>query len=596
MPKKSKRKYSKFKNKVLFVLLLTGVIPLLVVSFVSLITVMNTRSESVSELQLQVINGTNERIKRYLDQKIEAFNLVIDRNVDNVSEINLNSLKFIAQGLKKSTGNIYRLSFIDKNGKEVVNISSIEGGKASVLKDVSSELGFKEAISGKNYFGPVENTFAGPVMEMDSRIENNKRVIIGVIRAEVDLNPIKEFISRTKIGKKGFIYLVDNQGDLIASSNPNIANPGENLIYIPQIKSLINAGIHNGLMKIDRYVNPLGQRVFFLSKSIEGTKWFIVSEWPWGDAFEVIRVMIASFLGIILISLILIILSSLFFARLVVKPLEILSHGTDEISKGNFDYNIHIKTGDELERLGESFNKMTRVLKENKKLKDEFVFIAAHELRTPVTVIKYYLSMILNGDFGEVNERIRKPLEISLELNERLVELVKDLLEVARSEFGKMNLEMKPVSLNKSIDEILEGFTEKAKKRNVKLVYKKPKAEIIVKTDVYKLKEVISNLIDNAIKYTINGGNVVIDSGVKGKMAVVSVEDNGIGIDKDNIKKLFSKFYRVKTKETKNIEGTGLGLFICKQIVENMGGKIWVESQIGKGSTFSFSLPLASTN
>ena len=593
MLRESKKRYSTFRSKVLRILLFIGVTPLLVISFVSLAIVIKTRLESISELQSQAINGTSEKIERYLDQKMGAFNLVIDLNPDNISEIDLNSLRFIAKGLKESAGDVYELSFIDKYGKEIVKISDIQGIEHPPLKNVSEKIGFREAISGKNYFGPVEYTLAGPVIEMASQIENKDRRIIGVIWAEVNLNPIRKAISKIKIGKEGFVYLVDGRGNLIASSNAGLGLPGKKLGYIPQIKDLIKGNTRNDPVKEDRYVNPLGQKVFFSGRSIEGTKWFIISEWPWEDAFSVVGVMVTSFLGIILVSLVLLIFSSLFFARLVVRPVEILSQGADEISKGNLNYKIHIKTGDELEKLGERFNKMIQVLRENKKLRDEFVFIAAHELRAPVTIVKYYLSMILNGDFGEVGEEMKKPLEVSQKLNERLVKLVQDLLEVARGEAGKIEIKVSPVSITKSISEVLEEFKEKAEKKGIKLVYKGPEKEIKVKADLYKLKEVISNLVDNAIKYTINGGDIIVKNEIRGQMVVTHIKDNGVGIAKKDINKLFSKFYRVQAKELRDIEGTGLGLFICKQIIEKMNGKIWVESQLGRGSTFSFSLPLA---
>ena len=596
MSRESKRKYSKFRSKVLKILLLTGIIPLLLISFVSLTIVVKTRLENISELQSQIIDGTSERIKRYMDRKMGAFNLLTDLNVDNISEVRDGSLKFFAEGLKESAGDVYELSFIDKYGKEVVKVSDVQGVEPPILKDISEKKGFQETISGRNYFGPVEYTLAGPVVEMASQIENKNRKIIGVIWAEISLNPIREMVSQSKVGKRGFIYLIDGQGNLIASSNKILGLPGKKFGYIPQVRDVMNGNVHNGLRKEDRYINLLGQRVIFSGKPLKGTKWFIISEWPWEDAFSVVGVMLSSFLAIILVSLLLIVLSSLFFARLVVKPIETLSRGADEISRHNFNYRIDIKTGDELEKLGERFNKMTQVLKENEELRDEFVFIAAHELRAPVTIVKYYLSMILNGDFGKLGKEMRKPLEISQKLNERLVKLVQDLLEVARGEAGRMEIEVKPVLISKSIREVLEEFKEKAEQKGINLIYEEPEREIKVKADPCKLKEVISNLVDNAIKYTVDKGDIIISHEIQDQYLVTHVKDNGIGIAKKDINKLFSKFYRVKAKETRDIEGTGLGLFICKQIIDKMGGRIWVESSLGKGSVFSFSLLLKGFN
>ena len=298
-------------------------------------------------------------------------------------------------------------------------------------------------------------------------------------------------------------------------------------------------------------------------------------------------------LVIIVAALSLIMILSLFMARWVVKPVEILGKGADEISKGNLDYRINIKTGDELEKLGSRFNKMIKVLKENQELRDEFVFIAAHELRTPVTVINWYLEMILNGNFGKVEREMKKALDTVDSSNRRLIKLVQDLLEVARSEAGKMEIKVEPVLIGDNIKEVLKGLERLAAEKKIQLIYQELDKTTKAMADAFKLKEVISNLVDNAIKYAIKPGKITINHEIKDNFLITNIKDEGMGISDDNIKKLFTKFFRVKNRETQDIEGTGLGLFICKEIVERMKGKIWAKSQLGKGSTFSFSLPSA---
>jgi len=593
MAKKSKKKYSQFRIKVLRILLFIGVVPLLIISIVSLATVIRTRLNNISELQSQVIDGVSEKIQGYLDQKVNVFNLVIDLNPDNISEIDRESLEFIAQGLKEAAGDVNEVIFADKYGKELIRESEIQGALKASLKDISEKEAFKVAISGENYFGPVSYTLTGPVMNIASQIENKDRQIIGVILAEISLEPVEREISQVKVGEEGFVYLVDGRGNLIVSSSKSFAKQGENLRYIPQVEDITKGGVHNGLSKEDRYQNLLGQKVILSGKPLEAVQWSVVTEWPWEDAFSVVIVMITRFLFVILATLILIVVFSLFFARLVVKPVEILSKGADEIAKGNLDHRIEIKTGDELEKLGERFNNMFKVLKENEELRDQFFFIATHELRAPVTVIKAYLSMILEGDFGKIDEKMKKAIETSYTLNERLVKLVQDLLEVARSEAGKMEIKMEPTLIGENVDEILKEFKGLAAKKGIKLLYEGPEKETKVKADPYRVKEVLTNLVDNAIKYTLEEKNIIVSHQIKENYLITNIRDQGIGILEQDVKKLFSKFFRVKSEKTEDIIGTGLGLFICKEIIERMGGKIWAESQLGKGSTFSFSLPLA---
>lgn len=604
LPRGEEKKYSKFRVKVLRVLLFVGVLPLVIVSVVSLFTVVNTRLKNVSELQAQVITAVEEKVNRYLDQKISVFNLVIDLNPDNISEINKNTLQFLARGLKEAAKDINEISFVDKYGKEIVKESQVQGIEAGALKNISQEESFQTAINGKNYFGPVYYTLAGPIMHMASQIENKDREIIGIILAEVNLSPLENEIGTIKLGKHGFIYLLDRQGSLILSSSKSFAMSGENLRYLPLVRDVMGGIEHNGMRREDRYKNSMQQRVIFSGRTMGqvpnqsnlGTGqvgWSIISEWPWDDAFSDTWVMLQRFLLIMAVSLVLIVLFGMFFARIVVKPLEMLSKGADEIGKGNFDYEIDIKTGDELEKLGERFKNMKKVLKENQQLRDEFVFVAAHELRAPVTVIKGYLSMMLEGDYGKLTPEMEKNLKTASNLNERLVRLVHDLLEVARSEAGRMEVELLPVSITESVGEVVNEFMPQAKEKGIILVYRKLPKDIKVMADSYKLKEVVTNLISNAVKYTLTEGIVEVSHEINGNSLVTHFKDQGMGISKPNLEKLFGKFFRIKTAETKKIEGTGLGLFICKEIMARMGGKIWATSEVGRGSTFSFSLKIA---
>ena len=461
------------------------------------------------------------------------------------------------------------------------------------MKNVSQEDIFKTAITGENYIGPVYYTLNGPIMHVASQIENKNRQIIGVISAEISLEQIEKELSQLGVGEEGFIYLVDRRGNLIVSSNKNFARQGENLSHIPLVADVLKGKTHNGLSEKDRYQNALGQKVIFSGQPLEMTGWAVILEWPQQDAFSVVGVIIRNFLLVLFGSLILIVALSLFFARLVVKPVENLSKGASEISKGNFDYEIKIKTGDELEKLGERFNEMRKVLKENRKLRDEFVFIAAHELRAPVAVIKGYVSMIMDGSAGSLSPKMRELLSPVAQSGQDLNKLVEDLLQVARSEAGRIEIKVEPVDLAEQMKAVLRELKVVSDKKSIELVYNPQSNPPKIMADPGKLKEVIKNLVDNSIKYTPEKGAITIAHEIKGEMLAVHIKDNGLGISKEDQKKFFQKLYRVKTEKTEKIKGTGLGLWIIKQLLEKMNGEIRFISEEGKGSTFSFSLPLA---
>jgi len=237
---------------------------------------------------------------------------------------------------------------------------------------------------------------------------------------------------------------------------------------------------------------------------------------------------------------------------------------------------------------------MIEGLKELEELQEEFVFVAAHELRTPVTAIKGYVQLVLEETTGPIDKQAKEFLSKVVDANNRLLQLVEDLLEVARSEAGRLIIEVAPIDIIKPIEGVYDQLKPLADEKNVSLVYK-PKDVPKVMADEKRINEIVVNLVGNAIKY-MGGEGIITISHEKDEdknMLITHVADNGMGMSKEGMENLFQKFYRVQTEETQEITGTGLGLFIVKQIIEKMGGTIWVESEEGKGSVFSFSLPIS---
>lgn len=233
--------------------------------------------------------------------------------------------------------------------------------------------------------------------------------------------------------------------------------------------------------------------------------------------------------------------------------------------------------------------------KEVQKLKDNFIFVAAHEIRGPVTAIKWGLenlreALSLTKMWTKEQLEILKDIESS---NQNLVDLVDDLLDTSRIEYGTFKVQPVPFEIEPVIHQTIRELSYFAKSKKVEIQFEKPLQKLPqINADDKRTKEVLSNLLNNAIKFS-NGHHIVKIKAEKinGKIRI-SVSDNGIGLSKQDILKLFKKFSRIETKATKDIAGTGLGLFLCKQIIDKMRGKIWAESEgRGKGSTFWFELP-----
>lgn len=234
------------------------------------------------------------------------------------------------------------------------------------------------------------------------------------------------------------------------------------------------------------------------------------------------------------------------------------------------------------------FRDITKDL-ELEQMKHELISIATHELRTPITGIKGYLDMVLEGDAGEINPEAKAMLQEVVKINERLADLVDDLLNVGRVEQGR--IEVKPVAMDLAnlVESVVKELKLQAEAKKLNLIVN-PGNLPQVKADPDRVKQVLVNLIGNAVKYT-EAGQVEVTFAQDEKMVICNVRDTGIGMKPEEQKHLFEQFYRAKNEKTRQIIGTGLGLWITKKIVEMMGGKIWVESVEGKGSTFSFSLP-----
>ena len=227
-------------------------------------------------------------------------------------------------------------------------------------------------------------------------------------------------------------------------------------------------------------------------------------------------------------------------------------------------------------------------------MKNEFVSMVSHELRTPLTSIKGYVDLIAEGDAGEINDIQKEFLTIVQENSNRLVSLINDILDISRIESGRVHLRVEPLAMPEIIQGVVDTFRTVASNAGIELMWIAEEPLPRAAGDRDRIGQVLMNLVSNAIKYSPGGGSVTIRALQDGEYVVVSVHDTGIGIAPEDQERLFSKFYRVDSSLTRDIGGTGLGLSICKSVVELLGGEVGCESEAGQGSTFWFSLPIAS--
>ena len=232
--------------------------------------------------------------------------------------------------------------------------------------------------------------------------------------------------------------------------------------------------------------------------------------------------------------------------------------------------------------------KSNEKLKALDEAKDEFISMASHQLRTPLTSVKGYLSMLAEGDAGKLNDTQNKFIDQAFVSSQRMVYLIADLLNVSRLKTGKFIIEPKPVYLPDVIESEISQLYQTVKARGIKMTFNKPKTFPIVNLDEVKLRQVIMNFTDNAIYYTPATGSIVLELKNVGDSVEFTVTDTGMGVPKNEQQYLFTKFYRAGNARKTRPDGTGLGLFMAKKVIVASGGSLIFNSIEGKGSTFGF--------
>ena len=241
-------------------------------------------------------------------------------------------------------------------------------------------------------------------------------------------------------------------------------------------------------------------------------------------------------------------------------------------------------------QLEEAHQKAIAHEKEIQKLKDQFVFIAAHELRTPITSIRWNIEGILDSK-EKLKPEARKMLTEVQFSNKRLIALVDDLLNVARIEAGTIKINAKQIKLSEIINQTLDEMKSVFAEKDISVDYQ-PQPDEKAYADPDRVKQVLINLLSNAVKYNKKKGQITIKVEKANNVVSIAVIDTGIGIAKKDLSKVFTKFGRIENDKTREIVGTGLGLFVSKEMITKMGGDIKVSSAEDEGSTFSFTLPI----
>lgn len=280
--------------------------------------------------------------------------------------------------------------------------------------------------------------------------------------------------------------------------------------------------------------------------------------------------------------------------RAINQPLRRLTEGTHALAKGQFWHRLPAYGGSEFSELARNFNTMAERLGELDQMKKDFVSHVSHDLKAPLASIRQVMHLLLQEIPGSLNDQQKSLLRLSYNSAERLAAMVGNLLDVSRMEAGNMEYEMAARDLMPLIQGVIDEFEVQAHEKGIRLKLESDQPSVSVECDKERIMQVIGNLLENALKFSPNHGEIVtrVTKGSNGSI-LTTVTDSGPGVPDDHKGKIFRKFHQVKQGKKMAGQGVGLGLAICKTIVEAHQGEIWVEDNPGGGSIFSFILQAA---
>ena len=550
-------------------------------------------------------------------------------------------------------GNVAEIFITDKYGGLVAS-----SGKTSDFYQ-ADEPWWQEAYSkgkGSLYIGDIEfdqssNSWSMP---MAAPIMGSDGNIIGVCKQMISTERLFGRLEEFKSGRTGHAAVIDKDGRILYHGD--LPRTADALFYDKDIFKKISTAKKKYFMEDAAGMH--GQKMFSAFAVVpssllseRGMDWAVIVSQTADEVFRPATRLIAVLASITIVMMLVLLPVGYAFANKFVRPVHELHMATDEIIKGNWDYPINIRTGDEIEQFADTFREMLRNVKNDRerllqakkeleelsrdlekkveertkeltraqeatlniledlteskgkietyageleealKVKTEFTSTVSHELRTPLAAIKEGIAIVLDGTSGPLGEDQTRFLDIAKRNVDRLARLINDILDFQKLEAGRMTFRMEEYSINEVVKEAVTAMAPLADAKGLEFILDLDDGLPRIRFDRDKIIQVLTNLINNAIKFTEKGHITVYTKPDNGFIRI-SVQDTGAGIKQEDIPRLFLQFEQIDKGIDRKTGGTGLGLAISKEIVARHNGKIWAESDFGKGSTFHFVLPV----
>lgn len=554
-----------------------------------------------------------------------------------------NRISVSMRDIVKLMGNVDRVFITDKYGGVVA-----ASGRTSNFYYADKDW-WQAAYNNGNgsiYVSGIEfDQFSSKwTMAVAAPMKDEDGEIVGICKNRVEIERLISEVKLLKIGETGHTVLTDMEGNIIFYEN--LSPMKEKFCSSEEMARLLKQ--KEGFFANNKNLNYEKNSfcAYFVVKlpqlSDNGTNWVLFVVQDSAETFRPLYKFLALLIGITLILLIFTIPVGAFFGGMISRPVQDLEVATKHVMSGDWNYNIEVRTGDEIEHFADVFKEMIKNIKEKQEklesfsrgleekvkdrtreltktqeatlniledlaeakkflersnkelkqldqLKSDFISTVSHELRTPLSIIKEGISLVLDRVPGDINDKQVKILDISKFNIDRLARIIDDLLDISKIEAGKVDLKRALIDMSALVSDVASSFEIKAKEKGLELRIDIDRNAGSVYADHDKMVQVMVNLLGNAMKFT-SSGYIEVSCKGKGEEIIVSVKDTGVGISREDLPRLFNKFQQFGRVAGAGEKGTGLGLSIVKGIIDMHHGSISVETEPAMGSRFTFSL------
>ena len=592
--------------KLLILFLMFAFVPLFIVSITSFQkTTSLLEDETIARLETAGVSRA-EHLETFIDENIHAVRLFIPHeNIGSLFESDFDSdsdvFSFFNKTVQKT---IYEhdgfvgFFMLDNNGNIVYSLWDKDSEIEQRILEEYHPIEHIHDMNEKDYSLEFYDIAGEYFLEMILVLEEDG-VVYGTINIFIEATKFYEILlNREGLGETGEIYLVDSDYVMLSPSRFI-----DNTILKQKVDTenartcfLNNDNSH-------RYTDGVvfkdyrGENVFGIHVYLENYGWCLLSEIDEAEA-HMARKEFTNLLSILVFLVFVVsLVSAIIFSKNITVPIKKLELSANEMKKGNFSAKVDIATGDEFEDLAETMNGAMEVLAgidaEHKQLdraKTEFLSITSHELRSPMTPMKAQLQMLNEDYFGKLNEKQKQAVNIVLKNTVRLDNIIVDFLEISRIEAARLKFRFIKTDMVENINMLIEEMKGFLPEKSIEIKLDMGTLPVI-EVDPDRVMQVLRNLINNAKKFSKENGVIYVSVSQKEDFVEFSVKDEGIGIAPENQRRVFEPFFQEEQTMYRKYGGTGLGLTICKGIIESQKGKLWLESKLGKGTSFYFTVP-----